>query len=152
MKILTCHLASHHKQYIIHARHSAFFNIYFFARLAQACSPIGGVLFVLNGKHRLQCGNTEDSCTSQLCQWIIPRDHKQTPKPVSELSFVRPVLYSESRKETSINFDPRHPQDRIIDLMNALDQLKEFKKLFPNTGMYKINVSFCLDIIQKTGS
>lgn len=130
-----------------------FFN-FFFARLARACRHIGGLLFALNGKHCIQCArnNTDDISTSQLCQWIIPRNHKQTSKPVKELSFVRPDLDSECRKEKLQSISIPGILKTYLMTSTTFDQVKELNKLFPNIGMYMIYVSFCLDFIQKTGS
>ncbi|XP_062570588.1 uncharacterized protein LOC134232607 [Saccostrea cucullata] len=103
--------------------------------LAQSCSHIGGLLFALNGKHRLKCPSSDESCTSQLWQWIVPRNLNQSPKLISQLSFAKPQLESEPEKMTSLDFDPRHPQDRCFDMQYTLNQLKELKKVFPNTGL-----------------
>lgn len=109
-------------------------HLYGTCRLSQYRCHIGGLLFALNGKHRLECRSAEASCTSQLCQWVISRN--QSPKPVSELSFTKPQLDSKPSRATSIDFDPRHPHDRSMDMKYTLDQLKDLKKIFPNTGLY----------------
>lgn len=110
--------------------------------LSQSCSHIGGVLFSLNGKTRLKCPSTDedDSCTSQLCQWIVPRNINHSPKPVHALSFKssKPQMepdFTCTRATSSIQFDPRHPEDRSFDLQHTLNELKELKKVFPNTGL-----------------
>lgn len=110
--------------------------------LAQSCGHIGGVLFSLNGKTHLKCPSTDedDSCTSQLCQWIVPRNINHSPKTVHALSFKcsKPQMepdFTCTRATSSIQFDPRHPEDRSFDLQHTLNELKELKKVFPNTGL-----------------
>ncbi|KAJ8315614.1 LOW QUALITY PROTEIN: hypothetical protein KUTeg_007764 [Tegillarca granosa] len=45
--------------------------------LAQSCSHIGGLLFAVSNitttTVKQSAGQGEDSCTSKLCQWKIPR-------------------------------------------------------------------------------
>ncbi|OWF47514.1 hypothetical protein KP79_PYT07581 [Mizuhopecten yessoensis] len=104
--------------------------------LAQPCRHIGGVLFALNGKYRLKAlaGDSAESCTAKLCNWIVPRSAQQIPKPVSALCFNKPKLV-EDPKVRSVDYDPRHPKDRVYDISDTLAELKELKKIFPNTGM-----------------
>ncbi|XP_069125296.1 uncharacterized protein [Argopecten irradians] len=101
--------------------------------LAQSCSHIGGLLFALNGKHRL---TQEGSCTSKLCKWVVPRKINQDPRPVSDMTFSRPQHDKESsERATSLKFDPRHPGDRDIDGQYISNQLQELRKIFPSTGL-----------------
>ena len=111
-------------------------------RLAQSCSHVGGVLFALNGKERLKALTeaSDESCTSKLCSWIAPRTGNQAPEPISSLKFTKskPVLPEEPAKAL-FAYDPRHPKDQQLDTVHTLDQLKELKKIFPNTGLYYSN-------------
>ncbi|XP_061190857.1 uncharacterized protein LOC133198978 [Saccostrea echinata] len=118
--------------------------------LAQACSHIGGLLFTIcnmqsTTKAPLQ---GEQSCTSTLCQWKVPRTMNQKPKPISNLNLSRPKamassdtdddvtrLSSPSHGSAMARFDPRHSEDKHHSLAWSLDQLGELRACFPHTGM-----------------
>nr|XP_034333490.1 uncharacterized protein LOC117680630 [Crassostrea gigas] len=106
--------------------------------LAQTCSHIGGLLFHLHHLHLTEVLKSE-SATSKICQWNVPRPMKMDPKPLKEWNLGRPKISAEGelqyRERKQINFDPRHPEERAFNQMNALKQLQTLKSLFPKTGM-----------------
>ncbi|XP_021372999.1 uncharacterized protein LOC110463011 [Mizuhopecten yessoensis] len=80
------------------------------------------------------CMITNERCSVQYayCQCPIG-SAQQIPKPVSALCFNKPKLV-EDPKVRSVDYDPRHPKDRVFDISDTLAELKELKKIFPNTG------------------
>lgn len=112
-----------------------FCNIYY--SLAQTCSHIGGLLFHLHHLHLTEVLKSE-SATSKICQWNVPRPMKMDPKPLKEWNLGRPKISAEGelqyRERKQINFDPRHPEERAFNQMNALKQLQTLKSLFPKNG------------------
>ncbi|KAJ8301035.1 hypothetical protein KUTeg_022554 [Tegillarca granosa] len=108
--------------------------------LAQSCSHIGGLLFALSVLKRGQQPD-DSSCTSKLCQWKIPRQNIK-PQPASSLKIAKPKLKIDGSAATtlsssavSIDFDPRHSDDRSFNLDWSLNQLRELKTIFPKTAM-----------------
>ncbi|XP_053386754.1 uncharacterized protein LOC123555858 [Mercenaria mercenaria] len=89
------------------------------------CNHVGGLLFAIEdftakGK---QDGPVKMSSTSRLNEWIVPRNLPIQAKSLSEMK-IRKFKYGKSSKEkpTVNDFDPRAPQDRVLDTF-ALQQL-----------------------------
>ncbi|KAK3099741.1 hypothetical protein FSP39_008877 [Pinctada imbricata] len=95
--------------------------------LAQSCSHIGAVLLALNGKYRLK-SDQDTACTSQLCEWVVPRSSNPIPQPVTQMDFGKPKAEGPT-KVSSSSFDPRHPDDRghdsIAHLWDIEDEVPE---------------------------
>uniref|UniRef100_K1P6P1 Amidase n=1 Tax=Magallana gigas TaxID=29159 RepID=K1P6P1_MAGGI len=118
--------------------------------LAQACSHIGGLLFSISNVQSSAKAlvQTDQSCTSSLCQWNVPRTMNQKPMPISTLNLSRPKVVASSETDVNVamlsspshgsamaRFDPRHSEDRHHSLTWSLDQLRKLKASFPLTGM-----------------
>ncbi|XP_078339029.1 uncharacterized protein LOC111113595 [Crassostrea virginica] len=116
--------------------------------LAQACSHIGGLLFAIcNGVFTSSQGS-DQSCTSTLCTWKMPRSVNQKPMPLSTLNLSKPHTQLQTISEDNITvpssiphgsamakFDPRHSEDKQNDIDWSLQQLAELKDIFPQTGL-----------------
>lgn len=109
-------------------------------RLSQACSHIGGLLFAL--AHG-QATKVEESCTSNLCMWKVPRNQAKA-QPLSSFQLAKPRVTPNSLTPNTVQpppqstFDPRHSEDRYCDLHNSLKELRKLKEIFPQTGRYAI--------------
>ncbi|KAJ8308984.1 hypothetical protein KUTeg_013858 [Tegillarca granosa] len=105
--------------------------------LAQSCSHVGGLLFTLrNAKTSDAANEQQQSCTSMLCQWKVPRSSLK-PQPLKTLKPYKPRL-SDSKDRApppQTDFDPRHSDDRNTDLGRSLQHLQKLRSVFPNTGM-----------------
>ncbi|XP_061169165.1 uncharacterized protein LOC133178487 [Saccostrea echinata] len=98
--------------------------------LAQSCSHIGSLLFALNSIKK----EAENSCTSKLCKWNVPRQLNLPAAPLSEMNLRKAGSIASGGDQPikkTIQFDPRHPDHRDTDL-SALQALRD---VFPNTGM-----------------
>ena len=106
----------------------------YFNRLSQSYSHIGGLLFKIQN---LRSYKTNDSCTSRLCTWKVPRKVNQRARPLSSFNLAKPRVESDSERSSLgalSKFDPRHSADKNITCDEALSQLKSLKKNFPQTG------------------
>ncbi|XP_048772103.2 uncharacterized protein LOC125678037 [Ostrea edulis] len=102
--------------------------------LAQACSHIGALLFALS--HAKTNETTSESCTSQPCKWIIPGRQTKPIGPISTLpKKKRKLADTEENLDPLAAYDPRHSDDKDININTTLWQLKELRDVFPHTGM-----------------
>ncbi|KAJ8305510.1 hypothetical protein KUTeg_016055, partial [Tegillarca granosa] len=105
--------------------------------LAQSCSHVGGLLFTLrNAKTSDAANEQQQSCTSMLCQWKVPRSSLK-PQPLKTLKPYKPRLSDckDRAPPPQTDFDPRHSDDRNTDLGRSLQHLQKLRSVFPNTGM-----------------
>nr|XP_022310871.1 uncharacterized protein LOC111116162 [Crassostrea virginica] len=101
--------------------------------LAQTCSHVGALLFALS---RAKPKDSTISCTSQPCSWIIPGRQMKPTGPVSTLpKKPKPQVTEMENVDPLAAYDPRHSDDRQVDISYTLQQLRDLRNLFPVTGM-----------------
>lgn len=123
----------------------------YYCRLAQACSHIGGLLFAIcNGVFTPSQGN-DQSCTSTLCAWKMPRSVNQKPTQLSNLNLSKPHLEKILKDNVTAtsplphgssmaNFDPRHSEDRKMTLTGPCKSLQNWMP-FPLKQVLRHNFS-----------
>ena len=88
--------------------------------LGLACSDVAALLFALEdfsacGLQRLR----GPSVTEKICKWCKPCAQKVEPLPLSKLVLEKASPGERKRKRWVrngiSNYDPRHPEDRIVD-------------------------------------
>lgn len=108
------------------------YSILLIRRLAQACSHIGALLFALS--HAKPSKSSSESCTSRPCKWIIPVRQVKPTGPNSSLPNMFKGQLKESEDFTEnldplAAYDPRHSDDRHLDLDRTLQHLQEFSDI-----------------------
>ena len=75
------------------------------------------------------------SCTSQPCKWIVPGRQTKPSGPISTLPKKKPLAETEENIDPLAAYDPRHSDDKDMDINTTLWQLKELRDVFPHTGI-----------------
>lgn len=96
------------------------------------CNHVASTLFALeqhfkNGQKT--SSDSEESCTSKPCKWNIPRKHKGSVKPISEMSFVKHDYAKEKKtkkpkltlqEDNNASDQGNWPSDRLDNFLEAL--------------------------------
>lgn len=96
-------------------------------------------MFAVNSftSHKLQQHQEKVSCTSKINRWIVRRKLNVDPKPIINIAISRKKVGEEGNQfsEESV-YDPRAPQDRLLDVHSLNSLYDELMDCAPSSGFF----------------